>query len=98
MRRETAEVSAATRERLAALGRELAPAGAVAGPAPGRLVNLNTASREDLEGLPGVGPVTAEKIVAWRTEHGAFTAVDELLDVDGIGSKTLAELAPLVTL
>ncbi len=75
-------------------------AGAVAGapPATGALVNLNTATAEQLDTLPGVGPVTAQKILSWRTEHGAFAAVDELLEVDGIGEKTLAELAPLVTL
>lgn len=73
-------------------------AGALSAPAPGALVNLNSASVDQLEGLPGVGPVTAGKIVDWRTEHGAFTAVDELLDVSGIGTKTLAELAPYVTL
>jgi competence protein ComEA len=64
----------------------------------GGLVNLNTAGLDDLETLPGVGPVTAQKILDWRTSHGAFTAVDELLEVDGIGEKTLAELAPHVTL
>ncbi|RYJ01359.1 MAG: ComEA family DNA-binding protein [Actinomycetales bacterium] len=73
-------------------------AGAVSAPVAGALVNLNSATVEQLEGLPGVGPVTASKIVDWRTEHGAFSAVDELLDVDGIGTKTLAELAPHVTL
>jgi competence protein ComEA len=64
----------------------------------GPLVNLNTATMEGLETLPGVGPVTAQKILDWRTAHGAFTSVDELLEVDGIGEKTLAQLAPHVTL
>lgn len=66
--------------------------------AGGPPVNLNTAGAQALEELPGVGPVTAQKIVDWRTEHGAFRAVDELLEVDGIGPKTLAELAPRATL
>jgi competence protein ComEA len=62
------------------------------------LVNLNTADQPTLETLPGVGPVTAEAILAWRSEHGGFTSVEELLEVDGIGDATLADLAPLVTL
>jgi len=62
------------------------------------LVNLNTATLDELDGLPGVGPVTARKIVDWRTAHGAFTAIDELLEVDGIGEKTLADMAPRLTL
>lgn len=79
-----------------------AEGGAGAGSGPGSatsagLVDLNTATRETLETLPGVGPVTAEKILAWRDEHGSFTAVDELLEVSGIGERTLEELAPLVT-
>src|SRR6478736_6590182 len=61
------------------------------------LVNLNTATQTELEALPEVGPVTAQSILAWRNEHGGFTAVDELLEVDGIGDATLAKLAPLVT-
>lgn len=64
----------------------------------GPLVNLNTADLVTLETLPGVGPVTAGAIVAWRTDNGSFTSVDELLEVDGIGDATLAELAPHVTI
>lgn len=66
--------------------------------AGGPLVNLNTADLTTLETLPGVGPVTAEAIIGWRTEHGGFTAVAELLEVDGIGDATLADIAPHVTL
>ncbi len=75
-----------------------ASAAAAAPAAGGPLVNLNTATAEQLDTLPGVGPVTAQKILSWRAAHGAFSAVDELLEVDGIGEKTLADLAPLVTL
>ena len=64
----------------------------------GGLVPLNSADQVQLESLPDVGPVTAEAILTWRDEHGAFTSVDELLEVDGIGEATLARLAPLVTL
>jgi competence protein ComEA len=66
--------------------------------APTQLVNLNTATLDELESLPGVGPVTAQKILDWRAAHDAFTSVDELLEVDGIGEKTMADLAPYVTL
>jgi competence protein ComEA len=77
-------------------------AGATAAPVPpgapaGPLVNLNTADQSLLETLPEVGPVTAEAIIAWRTEHGGFTAIDELLEVDGIGDATLATITPHVT-
>ncbi|PVG83424.1 hypothetical protein DDE18_09060 [Nocardioides gansuensis] len=65
---------------------------------PGTLVDLNAADEAALETLPGVGPVTAAAIVAWRAEHGGFTAVDELLEVDGIGEATLAQIAPHVTI
>ena len=61
-------------------------------------MSLNTADQAALESLPGVGPVTAVAILAWRTEHGGFAAVEELLEVSGIGEATLAELAPHVTL
>ena len=61
------------------------------------LVNLNTADESQLDTLPDVGPVTAGSILAWRDEHGAFSSVDELLEVDGIGEATLAKIAPHVT-
>jgi len=59
-------------------------------------VDINTASQEQLETLPGIGPVTAQSIVAWRAEHGTFTSVDELLEVSGIGDVTLADVEPYV--
>ena len=66
-----------------------------AGSAPGPL-DLNSATLADLEGLPGVGPVTAQAILAWREEHGRFTAVEELQEISGIGPKTFQKLSPLV--
>jgi competence protein ComEA len=74
------------------------PSGQSGGSVPVALVDLNTADQTALETLPGVGPVTAAAILQWRTEHGAFTSVDELLEVSGIGDATLAEIAPHVTL
>ncbi len=64
---------------------------------PTALVDLNTADQATLETLPEVGPVTALAILAWRDEHGPFSAVEELLEVDGIGDATLATVAPHVT-
>ncbi|WP_374929206.1 helix-hairpin-helix domain-containing protein [Kytococcus sedentarius] len=59
-------------------------------------LDLNTADQAALEELPGVGPVTAGHILTWRTENGRFTTVDELMEVSGIGEKTLATLRPHV--
>ena len=64
---------------------------------PVTLVNLNTATESQLDTLPEVGPVTAASILQWRDQHGGFTSVDELLEVDGIGEVTLGKLAPYVT-
>jgi competence protein ComEA len=74
--------------------------GAGGGPAsapPQGPVNLNSASLEQLDQLPGIGPVTAQKILDWRQQNGRFSAVEELQEVDGIGPKTFADLQPLVT-
>jgi competence protein ComEA len=69
------------------------PGAAAAGP-----VHLNTATLQELDTLPGVGPVTAQKILDYRNEHGAFSSVDELDAVPGIGPARLAELRKLVDL
>ena len=65
-------------------------------PKGGEVVDLNTATVEQLDALPGVGPVTAAAIVAWRQDHGRFTSIDQLADVDGIGPARLDKLRPLV--
>lgn len=63
---------------------------------PRDALDLNTATAEQLDGLPGVGPVTAAAIVAWRQTHGRFTSVDQLAEVDGIGQARLDKLRSLV--
>lgn len=86
------------------IGTERAPRGDVNGAASNgagngsaaATISLNTATVEQLDTLPGVGPVTAQKILDWREQHGKFTAVSELQEVDGIGPKTYADIAPHV--
>ncbi|MFG3345327.1 helix-hairpin-helix domain-containing protein [Streptomyces sp. NPDC048018] len=65
-------------------------------PVPVAPLSLNTATVEQLDGLPGVGPVLARHIVEHRVEHGGFRSVAELRDVNGIGARRFADLAPLV--
>lgn len=60
-------------------------------------LDINRASATELEALPGIGPALAERIVAYRTAHGPFRAPDGLLDVGGIGAKTLERFAGLIT-
>ncbi len=62
----------------------------------GAKVNLNVATIEQLDALPGVGPVTATAIISWRDEHGRFSRIEELMEVKGIGPATMADLKPLV--
>ncbi|QGF24314.1 helix-hairpin-helix domain-containing protein [Raineyella fluvialis] len=61
-------------------------------------IRLNSATSAELEELPGIGPASAKKIIAWRDQHGGFRTVDQLQDVPGIGPKTYADIAPRVTL
>jgi competence protein ComEA len=68
------------------------------GTASGGKVSLNTAGAADLDALPGIGPVLAQRIVEYRTRQGPFRTVDQLDDVPGIGPAIAAELAELVTL
>lgn len=60
-------------------------------------VNLNTATVEQLDTLPGVGPVTAQNIIDWRTAHGRFTRKEQVQEIDGIGPKLYARIAEKVT-
>lgn len=75
-----------------------APTPGAGAPSVGALVSINTATEAQLDELPGIGPVLAERIVMHRTEVGGFTEVGQLRDVSGIGEITFQELAPLVTL
>lgn len=67
-----------------------------AGSSPSAPLDLNTATLEQLEALPGIGPVTAQKILDYRQQHGAFHSVDELQGVSGIGPAHMAQLKGLV--
>lgn len=82
----------------------VAPAGGPGGsgspPGPGgpagQLVDVNTAGTAELDALPGIGPVLAQRIVGFREANGPFTSVDEIVEVPGIGDAVLASLTPLV--
>lgn len=89
---------------------ETPPPGATLGPAPGSgdgsgavggtgggLVDINTATEADLDTLPGIGPALAQRIIDYRTQHGAFHSIDELRNVSGIGDSKFAEIKDLVT-
>jgi competence protein ComEA len=60
-------------------------------------ININTASLAELDSLPGIGPVIAGNIIEYRETHGAFTTIDELMDVDGIGQAKFAALKDSIT-
>jgi competence protein ComEA len=81
-----------------------APSAQSASPAPSpvpagvpRTVDLNTASLADLEGLPGIGRQTAQRIVEHRQKNGPFKKIEELMNVKGIGEKSFLRLKPLIT-
>jgi competence ComEA-like helix-hairpin-helix protein len=64
---------------------------------PLRPVNINTATSEELQQVPGIGPVTAEKILQMRKSYGAFKSVDDLLAIKGIGKKRLDKMRKYLT-
>ena len=75
---------------------QAAPVPSVAPAPPASKVDLNRASVDELALLPGVGPVLAQRMVAWRKAHGRYRSVEDLQGVKGIGKKRLEQLRPLV--
>ena len=73
-----------------------APPAAGGSAASGAPIDLNSATLEQLDTLPGVGPVLAQRILDWRSEHGRFGSTDELREVSGIGEATFADIKSLV--
>ena len=61
-------------------------------------INLNTASAEELEELPGIGPVLAQRIIDYREKHGYFKRIEDVQNVSGIGSKRFEQIKDLVTI
>lgn len=66
-------------------------------PAQGERINLNTATQSELESLPGIGPVTAERIIAYREENGPFDSIEDIEDVPGIGPAKFDRVKDLIT-
>ena len=63
----------------------------------GELININTATLEELDGLPGIGPTIAQRIIDYRSENGPFTTIEEIMDVSGVGTATFDEIKDLIT-
>lgn len=82
------------------IGLRPAPAGdpvSASGGTGSALIDINTASMDQLEQIPGVGPVLAQRIVTYREQNGGFQVVEQLTEVSGIGEATFAQMQPVVT-
>ncbi len=64
---------------------------------PSDLININTATLAELESLPGIGPTTAQNIITYRTQHGAFPTIQDIMHVPGIGAATFDQIQYLIT-
>jgi competence protein ComEA len=86
-------------EQIVVLKKGEAPAMAAGGSAqqPGGKLNINSATESDFDGLPGIGPVLAQKIVAYREQHGPFHSIQDLMKVSGVGPKKFDSLKDLIT-
>ena len=73
------------------------PTATSATPVSGSLVNINTATVQQLDALPGIGPVTAQSIVTYRQQHGPFQHIEDIMNVPGIGPATFSAIQNLIT-
>jgi competence protein ComEA len=86
-----------------ALAQQAPPATPTPAPAPKTtaqpqsLVNLNSATKDDLEKLPGIGPSMAQRIIDYRQKNGSFKKIEDLMNIPGIGEKSFLKLRPLIT-
>ncbi|MDP1546492.1 MAG: helix-hairpin-helix domain-containing protein [Anaerolineales bacterium] len=73
------------------------PGGAIVTETGGDLININTASLEELDTLPGIGPTIAQRIIDYRQQNGAFSTIEEIMEVSGIGPSTFDNIKDFIT-